>query len=73
MALRLPKSIIDENHLIEGSKLNIISKEGKIILEPQQEKVRKGWEKSAMEAHQNGDDKLMMDFSNDFDEEEWTW
>jgi antitoxin MazE len=73
MALRIPKSILDENKLQEGSQVEIISKDGKIILEPQEKKVREGWEKAAMEAHQNDDDKLMMDFSNEFDKEEWTW
>lgn len=73
MALRLPKSIIDENQLEEGSTLEVVSQEGKIILEPQERKVRDGWEQAAKEAHLNGDDKLMMDFSNEFDKEEWKW
>lgn len=73
MALRLPKSIIDENQLEEGSKIDVVSQEGKIILEPQQKKIREGWEQAAMEAHQNGDDKIIMDFTNEFDEKEWKW
>ena len=67
MALRIPKSILDQNKLQEGSQVEIISKDGKIILEPQQRKVREGWEQAAMEAHQNGDDEIIMDFSNTFD------
>lgn len=73
MALRLPKSILDENHLVEGSKIDIVSEEGKIILKPQLKKIREGWEQAAMEAHQNEDDKIMMDFNNEFDKEEWKW
>lgn len=73
MALRIPKSILDENKLEEGSQVEIISKDGKIILEPQEKKVRAGWEEAAIVVHKNGDDKLMMDLSNEFDKEEWTW
>ncbi len=36
-------------------------------------RLREGWEQAAKEAHENGDDKLLMDFPNDFDKEEWTW
>jgi len=73
MALRIPKSILDENMLQEGCQVEIFSKDGKIILEPQEKKVREGWEQAAMEAHQNSDDELTIDFSNEFDKEEWTW
>ena len=73
MALRIPKSILDENKLHEGSQVKIISKDGKIILEPQEKKIREGWEQAAMEAHQNKDDELMMNFPNEFDKEEWEW
>jgi len=73
MALRIPKSILEENMLEEGSQVEIFSKDGRIILEPQEKKVREGWEQAAIEAHQNGDDKLIMDFSNEFDKEEWIW
>jgi hypothetical protein len=36
-------------------------------------KTRQGWEKAAKEAHQNGDDKLMLDFFDDFERDEWVW
>ncbi|HLW06389.1 MAG TPA: hypothetical protein VKY45_02405 [Marinilabiliaceae bacterium] len=35
--------------------------------------VRQGWDKAAKEAHENGDDKLMLDFPDDFEEDEWEW
>lgn len=35
--------------------------------------VRQGWNKAAREAHENGDDKLIFVFSNDFERDEWTW
>jgi len=73
MALRIPKSVIRENNIHEGTQMEISSKNGKIILEAKEEKVREGWEEAARETHKNKDDRFMMNFSNDFDEEEWTW
>ena len=73
MALRIPKSVLEENKLEEGSQVEIVSKDGKIILKPQEKKVREGWEQAAMEAHKNGDDELEMNFPNKFDKEEWIW
>ncbi|MFW5871932.1 MAG: hypothetical protein ACOCUT_02395 [bacterium] len=35
--------------------------------------VRQGWDKAAREAHKNGDEKLMLEFSDDFEQDEWTW
>jgi hypothetical protein len=35
--------------------------------------VRQGWDKAAKEAHEMGDDKLMLDFLDDFEEDEWIW
>jgi hypothetical protein len=35
--------------------------------------VRQGWDKAAREAHENGDDKLMLDFSDDFERDDWLW
>jgi antitoxin component of MazEF toxin-antitoxin module len=73
MALRLPKAVLSENNLQEGTQLEITSKDGKIILEPHPKKIRDGWEEAAMKAHKIGDDRVMMDFSNEFDQKEWTW
>jgi len=35
--------------------------------------VRDGWEIAAKQAYIKGDDKLLMDFTNEFDDKEWTW
>jgi antitoxin MazE len=35
--------------------------------------VRDGWEEAARLMHHKDDDELMMDFPNEFDDEEWTW
>lgn len=73
LGVRIPKTILAENNFQEGTHLVIHSKNGKIILEPQKRNVREGWAEAAQAAHKNGDDKMMMDFPNEFDQEEWTW
>ncbi|PWE00020.1 hypothetical protein [Marinilabilia rubra] len=35
--------------------------------------VRQGWDNAAREAHENGDDKLMLDFDEDFEQDGWIW
>lgn len=39
----------------------------------QNEIVREDWEPAAKEAHKNRDDKVMLDFPNDFDQNEREW
>jgi antitoxin component of MazEF toxin-antitoxin module len=73
LGVRIPKSVLAENNLQEGTSLVIHSKNGKIILEPQKRKVREGWAEAAQAEQKNGDDRMMMDFPNEFDQEEWTW
>src|SRR5690554_3962377 len=51
---------------------NTGSKTSKVNPNTQQRKVREGWVQAAKEAHEREDDKLMMDFPNEFDREEWT-
>jgi hypothetical protein len=36
-------------------------------IDKRKSKIREGWEQAAMEAHQNGDDEPLIDFSNEFD------
>lgn len=38
LGVRIPKSILEENSLKEGSEINIISKDGTIIFEPVKKK-----------------------------------
>lgn len=73
LGLRIPKTVLAENNLQEGTPFIVHSKDGRIILEPQRRKVREGWAEAAKQAHANGDDLAMMDFPNEFDQEEWTW
>lgn len=73
LALRIPKSLLDENNIFEGNELKIYSEDGKIILEPEVKTPRQGWELAAKQAYLNEDDKLLMDFSTEFEGEEWTW
>ena len=36
-------------------------------------KPREGWEQAFMQAGADQEEALTADFSNDFDEDEWTW
>lgn len=73
MVVHLPESIIAENNLKEGDKLDIQSKYGKIILKPCKNKIREGWAKAARQATKEGDNRIMMNFDNTFDQNEWEW
>ncbi len=69
----LPKLITAEYNLQEGDKLEIQSKDGKIILKPCKNKIREGWAEVAKQATKKGDDRIMMNFDNKFDYDEWDW
>jgi antitoxin MazE len=73
LGVRIPKAFLNQNNIQEGTPFEIISRDGKIILEPQPKEIRQGWAEAAKKAHQNGDDHLMMDFPNKFDWEDWQW
>ena len=45
----------------------------KDLQDTQEKKIRPGWDKAAREAHENGDDKLMLNFSDDFEQDGWIW
>ncbi len=73
LGLRIPKTVLAENNIEEGTSFVVHSRDGRIILEPQKKKVREGWAEAAEQAHKNGDDEMLLDFSNEFDQEDWTW
>ncbi|RCW31954.1 hypothetical protein DFO77_11621 [Marinilabilia salmonicolor] len=73
MVVLLPESIIEENDLKEGDKLDIQLQNGNIILKPCKNKIREGWAKGAKQANIDGDDRILMNFENKFDDEEWDW
>jgi antitoxin component of MazEF toxin-antitoxin module len=71
LAVRIPKSILNTMGLKEGMSFEIDYRSGVIVLTPVLSKVREGWAEAAKAAHQNGNDKVWSDFSNEFDEGEW--
>lgn len=68
--IRLPKSVLEKYNIKET--IELIFEKGFIILKPKTS-ARKGWEKSFMKMHENGDDKLLMaDVFKDENFEEWS-
>jgi len=65
----IPSNILKK---LNTDKIEVIENESDYTLKAAKP-VREGWELAAIEAHKNGDDKVMMDFSNEFDKEEWKW
>lgn len=73
LAVRIPKPILNSFGLKEGMPFEIDYKSGVIVLTPVLSKVREGWAEAAKAAHQNEDDKVWPDFSDEFDQDEWEW
>ncbi|MFA7380086.1 MAG: AbrB/MazE/SpoVT family DNA-binding domain-containing protein [Bacteroidia bacterium] len=68
--IRLSKTILEKYNI--SDKIELIFEKGYIILKPKVES-RKGWEKSFMKMHENGDDQLLMnDVFDDETFEEWS-
>lgn len=65
----IPSSILRR---LNSDKIEIIENDSDYTLKAAKP-VREGWELAAKQAHSKGDDKLLMDFPNEFDEKEWTW
>ena len=68
--IRIPKPLIQQANL-EGREIELKVVEGGLLIAPVR-KAREGWEDAA-KAHATKDDEPLMDFPNEFDEEEWTW
>jgi hypothetical protein len=62
--------VMKKNNIQSGESDSPISNNNKVS---QNEMVLEEWEAAAKEAHKNRDDKLMMDFPNEFDKDEWIW
>jgi antitoxin component of MazEF toxin-antitoxin module len=65
----IPSSILRR---LNSDKIEIIENDSDYTLKAAKP-VREGWELAVQQAHSKGDDKLLMDFPNEFDEKEWTW
>ena len=67
----LPASILNELKLSLKSSVQIVAKNGSILITPT---PRQGWEEAAIQMHSNNDDQLLSTDVLDNDNlEEWTW
>lgn len=66
----IPASVLKMCELEDEVLLEI--HEGKLIISNSR-KPREGWEEAFNKFGAEKDDLIMEDFSNDFDQEEWSW
>ncbi len=57
---------------LNSDKLEIIENDFDFTLKAVKS-VREGWDLSAKMCHKNGDDKMMINLPNEFDEGDWVW
>lgn len=69
--IRIPKAILEQLH-IKGS-VNMEIRGSSIILKPQIENPRQGWEDACQKMHELKDDQLLYDETVDLDFEGWEW
>ena len=53
--------------------VNVEVKGNAIVIEPATQCPRAGWEQQFELAKSGSEDNLIEEFSNDFDDSEWTW
>ena len=68
--IRIPKSIISQCGF--GSVVQIEVKKNSLVISPSHS-PREGWEKAFKEKAGGNDGLLWPEFSNDWDDNEWTW
>ena len=69
--VRIPKVLLEEAGIAGAVELR--AEEGRIVIERVRH-PREGWEEAAkLIAAEGGDELLLGDFPNEFDEDEWTW
>ncbi len=72
IGIRIPSTIIKEAHLVQGEELKIIANEkGGITLTPVKNQ-QEGWTEMFNAIADSKNEDLLLDISNEFDEE-WTW
>lgn len=68
----LSKRILDELNIEPKDELTLMVKDGKIVIQKIEE-TRENWKEQFVKAGSLTDKEAVMDFPNQFDEEEWTW
>ena len=69
----IPKAIIEQCGLKE--RVNLEVKDNYLVIYPQSDPPRQGWEEAIIAAGDNNSDELLMgdNLEHSWDEEEWTW
>lgn len=69
--IRIPKPILKQCHIEETVDLEV---EGDhIIISPDKEIPRQGWDNAFKAMHSNNEDRLVVDDSLELDTEGWEW
>jgi antitoxin MazE len=69
--VRIPKALLEEAGLSGEVELRLEGR--RIVIEPSQH-PRADWEEAAARlAEEGGDELLLGDFANEWDDEEWVW
>jgi Growth regulator len=67
----LPQAVLAQCGFQEEVEVKV--EDGSLVISKPERKPREGWEEGLRKMAEAGDDKLMMDFPNRFDVEEWEW
>ena len=68
----LSKKIVEELNIEPKDELELLVKDGVILIKKIAE-PREFWKEQFLKAGVSQDSKVLIDFPNQFDEEEWTW
>lgn len=68
----LSKRILEQLDIEDEDELQLAVEDGKILIEKVSD-VRANWKEQFLQAESLKDNDHEMTFSNQFDEEEWTW
>lgn len=71
--IRIPKAVLDKYQIKD--MVDVEMREDALVLKPVRQ-PREGWDEAFQQAIAAGDlpeGELLGEFSNDFDEKEWTW
>lgn len=68
----ISKKILEELNIEQKDELHLSVKNGKILIQKIEE-PRENWKAQFLKAGSLQENEAIMDFPNQFDEEEWTW
>jgi len=73
MGIRIPAAVLKDTHWVPGDELEIsVNKKGGVTILPIKNQ-QEGWTEKFNAIADAGQDELLIDLPNEFDEEEWTW